>query len=117
MSSDVEYELARLPRDVTTAITWFMKERQISKRELAGRMKITPGRVSQILSGDENLTLRTLATVCVALDAHFKVDLVPNSDAGVARGGSAAPAWPSSSSHSPVGLPGRAHMTRSTRVP
>jgi transcriptional regulator with XRE-family HTH domain len=63
---------------MTTAVTWFMKERGITKRELADRLNVTPGRVSQILSGDENLTLRTLATVCAALDAHFQVDLAEN---------------------------------------
>jgi len=78
----LEYELARLPRDVTTAITWYMKENDVTRRELAARMSVTPGRVSQILSGDENLTLRTLAAVCVALDAHLQVDVVPNSAAG-----------------------------------
>lgn len=77
-ASALEYELARLPRDVTTALTFYMEEEGISQRELAKRMKITPGRVSQILSGDENLTLRTLAAVCVGLAAHFQVDLVPN---------------------------------------
>jgi transcriptional regulator with XRE-family HTH domain len=76
--SVLEYELARLPREVTTAITWYMEEKRISQRELAKRMKVTPGRVSQILSGDENLTLRSLAAVCVGLGAHFQVDLVPN---------------------------------------
>src|ERR1700733_2334501 len=76
-----EYEMSRLPRDVTTAITWFMKENKISQADLARELKVTPGRVSQILSGDENLTLRTLAAVCVALDAHFEVDLISNTTA------------------------------------
>ena len=74
----LEYEMARLPRDVTRAISWYMEEKGISQRRLAERMKITPGRVSQILSGDENLTLRTLAAVCVGLGAHFQIDLVAN---------------------------------------
>jgi transcriptional regulator with XRE-family HTH domain len=82
---DLGYELARLPRDITTAITWFMRERGITKRQLASRMKVTPGRVSQILSGDENLTLRSLAAVCAALDAHFEVDLVSNISARLPR--------------------------------
>jgi DNA-binding Xre family transcriptional regulator len=76
--SNPDYEAARLPLDMTTAITWFMKENGITKSELAKRLNLTPGRVSQILSGDENLTLRTLATVCAALGAHFEVDLVAN---------------------------------------
>jgi transcriptional regulator with XRE-family HTH domain len=87
--SVLEYELARLPRDVTTAITWYMEEKRISQRELARRMKITPGRVSQILSGDENLTLRSLAAVCVGLGAHFQIDLVPNTGEEAAQDPSA----------------------------
>lgn len=76
--SALEYEMARLPRDVTTAVTWYMDENDVSQRQLADNMGLTPGRVSQILSGDENLTLRTLAAVCVGLGAHFQVDLVSN---------------------------------------
>jgi transcriptional regulator with XRE-family HTH domain len=74
----LEYEMERLPREVTTALSWYMEEEKIPQRELARRMKVTAGRVSQILSGDENLTLRTLAAVCVALGAHFQLDLVSN---------------------------------------
>ena len=74
----LEYELARLPREMTSAVTWFMKEHKVTKRELADRLGVTPGRVSQILSGDENLTLRTFAAVCAVLDAHLEIDLVPN---------------------------------------
>ena len=74
----LEYELARLPRELMTAITWHMSERGVTKRELAQRLGVTPGRVSQVLSGDENLTLRTLAAVCAALDAHLQVELIEN---------------------------------------
>jgi transcriptional regulator with XRE-family HTH domain len=81
-----EYESARLPRELTTAVTWYMEEHRVTKRELARRLRVTPGRVSQILSGGENLTLRTLATVCAALDAHLRVELVPNKPAGSAHG-------------------------------
>jgi transcriptional regulator with XRE-family HTH domain len=71
-------ELARLPREVTTAITWRMEQLGVNKAELARAMGVSPGRVSQILSGDENITLRTLASVCVALDARLDAKLVPN---------------------------------------
>lgn len=81
IEAQTEYELARLPREMNTAVTWYMKERGITKRELAQRLDVTPGRVSQILSGGENLTLRTMAAVCAALDAHFQVELVENKPA------------------------------------
>ena len=74
----LDRELARLPREVTTAITWRMKQLGVNRTELARIMGVSPGRVSQILSGDENVTLRTLATVCVALDSHLDAELVPN---------------------------------------
>ena len=38
-------------------------------------MGVSPGRVSQILGGGENLTLRTLAAMSTALDARFAVQL------------------------------------------
>jgi transcriptional regulator with XRE-family HTH domain len=72
-------ELARLPRDVTTAITRCMKQRGMNRTELAHKMGVSPGRVSQILSGDGNITLGTLAAVCVALDARLETKLVPSS--------------------------------------
>jgi DNA-binding Xre family transcriptional regulator len=86
VGANIEYEAARLPREVTTAVTWYMAEHGITKREFAQRMGVTPGRVSQILSGDENLTLRTLAAVCTALDARMRVELVPGKPAGPAHG-------------------------------
>jgi hypothetical protein len=40
-------------------------------------MGVSPGRVSQILSGDENLTLRTISGVLAALGAELEVTLHP----------------------------------------
>jgi transcriptional regulator with XRE-family HTH domain len=53
-----------------------MKYLGVNRAELARAMDVSPGRVSQILSGDDNITLRTLASVCVALDSHLEVKLV-----------------------------------------
>ncbi|MGH3201158.1 MAG: helix-turn-helix domain-containing protein [Streptosporangiaceae bacterium] len=35
-----------------------MRERGLTRADLAARMGVSPGRVSQILGGGENLTLR-----------------------------------------------------------
>jgi transcriptional regulator with XRE-family HTH domain len=72
----MDYETARLPRQLTTAVTWYMEQKGVKKVDLAERLGVTPGRVSQILSGDENLTLHTLAAVCVALGARLEAKLV-----------------------------------------
>src|SRR5262249_53618646 len=62
---------------LTNEINWYMRERNLSRADLATRMGVSPGRVSQVLSGGENLTLRTLASLATALDARFDLDLRP----------------------------------------
>jgi len=62
------------------AITDHMEQNRITRTELAHRMGLSPGRVSQILSGSENPTLGTLATVATALDGHIDVTFQPNSE-------------------------------------
>lgn len=52
-----------------------MRECGLSRAELASRMGVSPGRISQILGGGENLTLRTLAALATALDARFDFEL------------------------------------------
>ena len=64
-----------LAQEVVDEITWYMREHKISRAELAAAMKVSPGRVSQILSGDENLTLRTLGAVVNALGARMEFTL------------------------------------------
>ena len=71
----VEDELTRLTMQVTDEITWRMRSLGLSRADLASRMGVSPGRVSQVLSGGENITLRTLASLAAAVDAQFEVQL------------------------------------------
>jgi transcriptional regulator with XRE-family HTH domain len=71
----VDEEMHDLVTQLTNEITWHMRERGLSRADLAARMGVSPGRVSQILGGGENLTLRTLAALSCALDAHFELEL------------------------------------------
>jgi len=73
----IEEELSRLVTQLTNEITWYMRERDLTRADLAARMGVSPGRISQVLSGGENLTLRTLAGLATALDARFEVELTP----------------------------------------
>jgi len=63
---------------VRTAIQLYMRQKRWTRARLAQALDVTPGRVSQIMSGDENLTLRTLGALAAKLDAHFEVELLPN---------------------------------------
>jgi len=71
----VDEEMHGLVTQLTNEITFHMRERGITRADLAARMGVSPGRVSQILGGGENLTLRTLAAMASALDARFDFEL------------------------------------------
>ncbi|WP_188186788.1 helix-turn-helix domain-containing protein [Nonomuraea sp. SYSU D8015] len=68
-------EVGGLAQEVVDEIAWYMREHKISRSDLAAAMGVSAGRVSQILSGDENLTLRTLAAVVDALGARLEFTL------------------------------------------
>ena len=79
-SEEARDRQVRLPQEIVDEITWFMREHKVSRADLAGAMGVSAGRVSQILSGDENLTLRTLAAVVDALDAQLDISLRPREE-------------------------------------
>ena len=66
-----------LSYDVVDEITWYMRERKMSRTDLAGAMGVSPGRVSRILSGQERLTPRTLGRVLTALGTRLEITLRP----------------------------------------
>jgi transcriptional regulator with XRE-family HTH domain len=89
IEAQVDEELSRLVTEITNEITVYLRERGLTRAELASRMGVSPGRISQVLSGGENLTLRTLAALSTALDAEFDVQLVsrkPVTDASSGHG-------------------------------
>ena len=73
--TQIDEEMYGLVTELTNEINWLMRERGLTRADLAARMGVSPGRVSQILGGGENLTLRTLAMLSTALDARFGVEL------------------------------------------
>ena len=73
--TQIEDEMLALVTQLTNEINWYMRERGLTRADLAARMGVSPGRVSQILGGGENLTLRTLVALSTALDARFDVEL------------------------------------------
>ena len=97
----IDEEMHDLVTQLTNEITWHMKECGLSRADLAARMGVSPGRVSQILGGGENLTLRTLAALSCALDAHVDLELSsPKAGDAYTGGGTAAEAAPTANQHS-----------------
>jgi antitoxin component HigA of HigAB toxin-antitoxin module len=81
LRDDREDETVDICRMVVDEVTWYMREHKVARVELAQAMGVSAGRVSQILSGEENLTLRTLASVVTALGARVEVLLRPVDEA------------------------------------
>ena len=88
----IDEELSRLITEVTNEINWRMREDDATQADLAGRMGVSPGRVSQVLSGGENLTLRTLVSLATALGGRFEVQLRPYKPSGDSYAGHGADA-------------------------
>lgn len=97
----IDEELHGLITQLTNEINWHMRERGLTRADLAARMGVSPGRVSQILGGGENLTLRTLAALATALDARFSIELtsLKAEDTYTSRGTADAEAAPAPNQH------------------
>ncbi len=75
MEAQIDEEMLALVTQLTNEVNWHLREGGLTRADLAARMGVSPGRVSQILGGGENLTLRTLAALSTALDARFDLEL------------------------------------------
>jgi transcriptional regulator with XRE-family HTH domain len=70
----------RLILDATEAVVRLLDDQTLSRQELARRLGKTKGFISRILSGEHNMTLRTLADVGYALDCEFSMNTCPHAD-------------------------------------
>jgi transcriptional regulator with XRE-family HTH domain len=70
------YEEELLLGEATENVTALLRSIGISQRELSNRLGVSEARVSQIVSGAENLTLRSLGALGWALGVRFELDPV-----------------------------------------
>ena len=68
---------SRIARQTTASLAGLLAGQGMTRSDLANAMGVSPGRVSQIMSGDANLTVRTLAAVAEALDADVHITYCP----------------------------------------
>src|SRR3954468_23469462 len=91
------YEEELLLGEATENVTALLRSLRISQRELARRLGVSEARVSQIVSGAENLPLRSLAGVGWALGVRFELEPTGMSAAertgGPAEADLPAPDW------------------------
>lgn len=80
--SETDAAAARLARQAATALAGELAARGLSRSDLAKLMGISAGRVSQILSGDANLTVRSLASAAAAMGACVEIRFTEPPPAG-----------------------------------
>jgi transcriptional regulator with XRE-family HTH domain len=72
-----DYGTEQILDGVTEAIVDRMLELGLSRRDLADRIRVSPARVTRLLRGANNFTVRTLVEVSRALDCDLSVALLP----------------------------------------
>lgn len=74
------FEEEALFGEVTDTLEALVASSGMTRKELANRLDISPGRVSQILNGGGNLTLRSLAAFGWGLGLRFELSPEPMMD-------------------------------------
>lgn len=89
------FEEERLVAEATDTLAALVEEAGLSQRELAARLGVSEGRISHILSGGTNLTLRSLAALAWALGVEFKLcpQAMRDRRGTPAEGDPPTPAW------------------------
>jgi transcriptional regulator with XRE-family HTH domain len=115
------FEEERLAGEATDTLASLVQEVGVQRQELATRLGITPGRVSQVLRGGANLTLSTLAAFGWALGIRFELagSVIEQREETPAADDPQPPAWlgaePESSLRHTPGQLGRERGPETTR--
>lgn len=72
-ANDPEFQFDLVTIEVGELIVDRLEALDLSQKQLAERLGVTPARVSQILKGNDNLTLKSLVAVATALGMRLNV--------------------------------------------
>ena len=72
---DPEFEFDLLAIEIGERIVERMELLKMTRSELAGKVGVSKARISQILSGHDNLTLKSLVAVAIGLGSRVEVRL------------------------------------------
>jgi len=78
-----EFKLRSLELEITESLLAVMKNRNMSRADLAGRLGTSKAAVSKLLNDGSNITLKRLLKISEALDCHLKVEIVPDEEAAI----------------------------------
>ena len=72
---DPEFEFDLLAIDIGERIVERMEELGMTRTALAAAIGVSKARISQVLSGNDNLTLKSLVAVAIGLESRIEVRL------------------------------------------
>lgn len=72
---DPEFEFDLLAIDIGERMVERMEQLSMTRTELAGKIGVSKARISQILSGNDNLTLKSLVAVANGLESRIELRL------------------------------------------
>lgn len=71
-------EWIRISQDIALNIHFYLKQLNISQKELAFRMGVTPPYIAKLLKGKENMTIETICKLQTILNKELISVLTPN---------------------------------------
>jgi transcriptional regulator with XRE-family HTH domain len=101
--SNTDLAAAHLARQATASLAGLLSGLGMSRSDLAKAMGVSPGRVSQIMSGDSNLTVRTLAAAAEALGAGVEIRFYAHPEAADGHDDGSGAASPTQGNSLPSG--------------
>ena len=84
--NDLDFCLSELQVDVREQVARVMKSRGISLSELAENLSLNKSVLSRMLNSSNNLTLKSLMKICIALDYRPEIVLRPKEERGAFSG-------------------------------
>ncbi len=72
-----EYRLEGIILNLTEQICQRMKDKRLTRTQLAEKLQVSPAAVTKLLNGNSNFTLKTLLTIGDALDLDLGMEFRP----------------------------------------
>ncbi len=73
----LEFKLEELLYDITESLYRRMEELGINQHKLATQLGVSDAYISRVLKGHENISLKTLVKIAMALELDLKIDFQP----------------------------------------
>src|SRR6266567_7758115 len=73
--TDQEFRTEEVIIDFTEKVVAAMRERDMSRVELAQRLGVSKAFVTKLLNGNPNLTIRTMVSLADALECNLLIDI------------------------------------------